>query len=600
MVDVSLGSSQQGGKYNVKVADRYYTGYAFDYDYSDLQIYADKDNRNVLFRGSFIPVNQFSGASSGIAVSPPKIHPGPTHGEVSVFASSSAGKSFVDRFYNKIHVRPKQIALGNLLGTVVTQISVWNAYFVQKEFIDIQGFNDEGLEFTWPGNGPIPFQINSLEEIQGELEAVLEGPAVIDADFDFVFPDGEIIRVTVTGQRTLTWPVTPDMGQGYGEKFKWTTDIITAENGREQRISLRDSPELAIEASYTAFFEKLNLADALLWGWQTRIFAIPLFHLPVTLTANVQNGDLEIKVSDLSYKRFDMGELFVIHCDELNYEPLQIDSLDTTPGDNKINLLRPVQGNWPAGTKLYPMRLARTEKSISGQWPVNRVGTMQMRFVLEDDEVFVPSETSLGSTLYQGYYVLPIRPNWIESMTQQFTRNVDIIENDIGPREYTDHSDLTTVIRSFLFQFHHLSNIHFFMQWYYARRGAQVPFWVPTWNNDMILVKNVINGESVLTIKNTQYSRLYVNNEGRNHLYIATRTGQIITTEILNIQVDPLDSANELVTVDALLPDIDYTLVDIICFMGLNRMASDELTVEWLSDKVARINSNMRLLSDGV
>lgn len=582
------------GEQSVLIADPYYpANEALQDDLSSFWVYDDRDNVNFLNPTLRDGVAQHL-PNAGKVIESTTLSGPRARTTIVVASASTPPYNFTDRLYNRIHVNPNQINAGNLIDNQTYPIEVWNAYFTPRDFLDIVETGGEGINITFPDGEVIPFVIPALGIVDVDLEVTTAGPPVINATFDFTFEGGEIIPVTVDGARTLVWPVPPDMSQAYGEKFQWTTDIITAESGKEQRISLREYPEVSIEGSYTAFFDDLNFADSLMWGWQSRTWAIPLFHLPVKLQQNADAGNTVIYVSNTDYKRFDLGDLAILYCNPKHFEAVEIIEVN----QDNIVLERPLQQDWPLGTTVLPLRLAKTEREIAGQWPVNRVGTLTARFILEDDE---PIPAAEDGELYQGYYILPIRPNWIESMDHQFIRNLDIITNEVGDRIYVDHSDLATIVRSFLFYFKDKSAIYKFMQWYYARRGAQVPFWVPSWKNDMVLAKDIIAGESFIRVKSNNYSSLYVKNAGRDHLYIIFRTGEIYTREILSIEPYSADPTQEVFVLDQPFPDNhDAKMIDMISFMGLHRMASDNLTVEWKSDRVVQINSNMRMLSDGV
>lgn len=573
----------------VVTTEQRYSNAAFDEaDYSSFNVWTARDRYDVLaglVSGAAAPEISRGRIPLGIA---PRVSDISANEEVAY-----PPRTFFDRLYNRIHVIPDRIDAGNLVGRETYSLIIWNAYFEPQGLNALQELDTPGILYSFPDGEVIPFSMPALKQTPIEIELTMQGPPIIDGVYRFLF-DSDTVDLPITGTRMITWSIRPDGGQTYGEKFQWLTDVIPAGTGKEQRISLRETPEQIIEATFTAIREDASVMDSLLWGWQSRLFAFPLWHLPVKLTASVVQGNTVLPVSSTVAKRFLADGLGMIYCGAKSYETFEISSVST----NSITLARPLREGWPAGAEVIPLRGARAETAIKQQWPVNKMSTAQIRFSIEDDPTFTPAE--LGP-LYNGYYILPLRPNWLESMEESVERNFDHIDNPIGRRDYTFHSELATVTRSFLFFFKGLQNIDAFIKWHYARRGAQVPFWVPSWKNDLTLTDNIQIGDNFIKVVNNDYENLYLNRAGRDHLYICTKTKcEPYARKIVSIYTDQIDETKTVITLDSTFP-AGHSVADIesISFMGLHRMASDEITIEWLSDEVANVNSNMKMLSDG-
>ena len=572
----------------VLVADRYYPNKSFDApDDSSFRIWDERVRYDLL-----------AGLTSGHSaqeISRGTLPVGRVTRTVKTTELGTAAvpnKTFVDRLYNRIHFIPDRIEAGNLIARQTYDFIIWNAYLSPQDLNLIQEFDTVGIVYVFPGGEVVPFEIRALQMIDMQVELTMAGPPIIDAVLRFIF-ENDVVDLPIIGTRMLTWPIRPDGGQAFGEKFKWLTDIITAESGREQRIALRETPEHSIEATYTAIREDANVMDSLLWGWQNRLFAYPLWQLPVKLTAPVVMGNTVIPVTSTQYKRFIAGGLGVIYNSAKKYEAFEIDTVDA----NSITLKRALRAGWPQGCEVLPLRTARAENAIKQQWPVNQMVTAQIRFVMEDDPEFTPTE--LGP-LYQGYYIMPLRPNWTESLEESVERNFDSIENEIGRRDYSYHSEVPSVTRGFLWFLQNVVNIDAFIKWHYARRGSQVPFWVPSWKDDLTLAAPIAVGDNYIRVVNNDTANLYTFNSGRDHLYIVTKTKCApYTRKILSIGTDELDPTKAIITLDQVMPNAHgISEIETISFMGLHRMSADEVTIEWLSDQVASVNTNMKMLSD--
>ena len=116
----------------------------------------------------------------------------------------------------------------------------------------------------------------------------------------------------------VLFPFYPNTGETYGEKFKWNTDIVLFDGGKEQRSALKDYPSMAIEASYSVKDDDLMLFNSLLWGWQGRDYLIPLWHLGVRAVADPAQkfaayiGDSSIQTQCAAFSRMLDGYEIVI------------------------------------------------------------------------------------------------------------------------------------------------------------------------------------------------------------------------------------------------------------------------------------------------
>lgn len=89
-----------------------------------------------------------------------------------VVVSPRVARSFHDDFYNRIHARPPQLALGNLASSQVREIRVWNAYTGQAQSMDAADLVDgAGIALTAPGAYPIAFAPNQERAFQLRVDS---------------------------------------------------------------------------------------------------------------------------------------------------------------------------------------------------------------------------------------------------------------------------------------------------------------------------------------------------------------------------------------------------------------------------------------------
>lgn len=144
---------------------------------------------------------------------------------------------FLD-WFNRMHVQYAVLDLGNLISAQVREVEVFSTYFTDRALTTVTPTNDDGLVLAAPGAYPLtwlPFASKTFE-----LTAGTDGPANIDANYDFQFDIGTI-PMSVIGTRVILWAFHPDWRQPVLERLEWLTTVVRSYNGKEQRMRVRQA-----------------------------------------------------------------------------------------------------------------------------------------------------------------------------------------------------------------------------------------------------------------------------------------------------------------------------------------------------------------------
>ena len=117
--------------------------------------------------------------------------------------------AWFDDLYNRIHISPRNIALGNTFGNQTRTVNVWNAHLTPKVLDTIDGTGTEGMSITTPSTLPITFSV--LAEKQFTLNVSLDGPAIINGIFLFGFTSPVIPGVVAWDMSSVTPTPTPEL-----------------------------------------------------------------------------------------------------------------------------------------------------------------------------------------------------------------------------------------------------------------------------------------------------------------------------------------------------------------------------------------------------
>lgn len=288
----------------------------------------------------------------------------------------SAGREWFD----KVIVTPREKDLGFVLSQIVFAVDVWNtsdALARRLQAISIQGGG--GTVVADPFGTPL--QYAPMQSRSYELTVPQAGISTIEDIVTWTFVGIDGTNLTITGSRLTLFSVDPDWEPGIEERAQFLTDIMRAYSDSEQRLQLRKSPRIKLAFRVRTLEKRDTEAlDALLWGWQARIYGVPLWTDSQPLLASVSTGDSTVQV-DTSQRRFEAGGLVAIWRDQHTWEVQTIDTLDAS----SLTLLTPLQNDWAADgqTWVIPVLLGRVNPQTNVLSMSNETEEINIEFSCE-------------------------------------------------------------------------------------------------------------------------------------------------------------------------------------------------------------------------
>lgn len=479
--------------------------------------------------------------------------------------------SYSDIFYNRIIIEPPLLNLGSVSAQQTRTIRVFNAFFNTVTLLDIVNNNLAGLSIS---GSLLPVIFNQLQEIEYTITAGTEGPANIDGNFtfDFANPIADI-AYQISGTRIVLWPYL--LRPGLVEQVQFLTQIITSNNGTEQRIRNRKAPRHNFNFTSEIPREELRRAENLLYGWRARIWALPLWGEARRITDPVALDSQTISVNT-QFGNFLTGGLAVIWENARKFDLFEILSFT----DSQITLDRGVVDDFTINAFVVPVRTGfmRTnpsritnghESDISSSIQINqnnRIDSVASQQQYKNLDVF------LQQPLYTG-----------NGASEQYRERVDIVDFNIGlTLTHTPWTYLKNT-RNLLYVLEGQQEIWEFRQFLNTRGGAQVPFYMPSFENNIEIVSTGTILEQI-DIANDEYG---LQGFDRTNIALFTRSGNWLFREVTNITT--ISSTLERLTLDSAL-SIDSTEIISVSYMGLKRLMDDGISIEWLANNVARVN----------
>ncbi len=480
--------------------------------------------------------------------------------------------SYFDDYYNRIHIAPSTLELGNVASEQVSSVNVWNAHLTPKTLQSIDGLQ-EGLNVS--GQLATPLKFTTLQERSWNISILPDGPSTIDATLTWQFGTDQA-QIKITGTRIVAFGWLVDWSKPVSESLQWLTDILQSQTGYEQRRSLRLTPRISYEVELLIYEAERQYFDLAMIGWGAKTFAIPVWNQQQWLkTAHVVGG--LVIYCDTTHRNFRANRLAILRGQTaFDNETVEVESVFA----DRLVLKRPLQRNWSKGTCLSPAVTAQFSNQPN---LIKRTDRMMRTTVALTVTEPVDHIATLPTTTYRNYPVLEEKPNEQNDLTHSYERLLSQLDNKTG---FSLQKDLAQSAFG-LYQYDFMTcgrvqqaNLRAL---FYALRGSQKAIWLPTFSSDLT-VKAVITASSqIMDIQWCGYTRFAKGQLGRQDIQISLRNKTVLYRRITS--ATEIDNATERLAVDQPFnSQINVNDIINISFLSLCRLSNDTLTFEHIND----------------
>ncbi|QVJ12897.1 hypothetical protein [Pseudomonas phage PSA20] len=481
--------------------------------------------------------------------------------------------TFLDDYYNRIHIRPSNINVGNLVSEQQFAIEVWNGFFNDRYLQNIQVQNGGGISLV--GTVP-PATWAALETKTYQLTVTTDGPPDINAifrfDWDGTADDGDL---RVLGSRIVALPYIFEAPAK--EVLEWKTDVLTTNDGSEQRVRLRKKPRQSFNVTYPIPYQEMARAENLVYGWLTRRWAVALWS-EAQQVGTLMAGTTVINI-DTTASDYRDGALVMIW--ESNRKSATADVGIVSAGTLTLNrpLAETFNNPW-----IVPVRLGRIVGNVS-RATSGYNGSLEMTYEFSDNIDLDPPAAPTQFLGYDVYFDEALKNG--EALTDSLQARVDVVDygTAAGASFYSPWT-YTRIGRPYKFLLQGLQDIWNFRKFLHRRAGRLRPFWVPTFENNMRVAQT---GEL------TQSIEVYADDyrefaPERTHIGILLDDGTWLLRTINAATASGTDTA--VIGLDAPI-NINANRIRQISFLGLKRLDADRVELQWNSNRVLECTVRM-------
>jgi hypothetical protein len=496
--------------------------------------------------------------------------------------------TFGGLLFERVITLPSLKALGYVLTATQFPVEVWNTFRdTDQKLVSIAISGSGGIVITDPYGEPLIYAAQGSRVYQATLPG--SGDVTINQLVAFAFLSGILgANLGVTGSRIALFSAAPDWDEGMAETIEYLTDVMKAYSDNEQRRGLRQFPRRALRLRASA----LNARDAagmesLVWGWQNQPFGVPWWPDASAMASDTPAGSFVIPCNTVD-RQFAAGGLCCIWQSEFVFEALSVVSV----ASGAVTVSSPTQLNWKGSpaTLVMPVFLARIPDSVEVRRFTSEIDQIDLQFIGE--ALQTAPAPSVSPTQYKSIDVLEISPNWKDTLNRTYKRSMVTIDPKIGPITVVDKGGSAIVGQEFPWFLNGHPAVTTFRAFILRRFGQLNSFWLPSWDQDLVLAVDVGASDTGIVIKSEFYSRFFFPNPARRFIAFIPTNGTGNVYRKITASTDNGDGTESLV-LDSPTGKAFPAAQSMVSFLTLARLGSDRTEIEWMSADLAQANLSL-------
>lgn len=390
------------------------------------------------------------------------------------------------------------------------------------------------------------------------------------------------------------WPFAPDWGSEVRTSFEWLTNVQKSRSGKEQRCAMRPSPRVTLEFTtivsefdFRRFMSRADtdLADDVL---------MPDWSRPALVDIAATSGQGVISIEETDTWMRPGVDILIVH-GESPQVMFQQASIASRSGST-INLSGALGADVPVGASVYRLWQGRLDANIATTMVSDRISEVRVKFTVNPGSEDLNAIGSVAAP-YDGRELFMTQPDWAREVSVDFDAIIESV--DFGTGKVDTYAPVDFNSRSIKLTFTSFTRAELWGIVNFARRlgGQQGEFFMPTFSEDMRLRTDAALGATRFQMVG-DHLLPYAGSTVFRNIVLFMRDGSYRIFEVTDIDSTTISGQDHCrVYVSPTLTEaVDMDDVDMICWLPLWRLASDQIVVQWQTDQIGSIGLTVTTL----
>lgn len=381
--------------------------------------------------------------------------------------------------------------------------------------------------------------------------------------------------------------------QGSGKVEQWNTEIITANDGTEQRRARITTPREKFNVNVFLSTKEVNVLNNIIYTQRDLEWMLPFWN-EAQVVSSISSGAGSITI-DTDDVRFIGGHYLFIFESYEKYEAIEI-STSPPPIGGTVTLEENVIGNY-TNAFVMPAKLAYMKDNPTRS-TTGRQGEASFSFELAPGNGFpdfpwFPPSLPTHLIDFEIFSVLSIQPDRISQlMPEQAIKRIDLVDYGYGDIQRYSPWPNIKLRREFKYICYSHEDVMLFRQFFMLILGRVKAFAIPTFEGDFRLT-NTGSVTTTLTF-----------HDDKQHLVALTRGANVFiqyldgtaTTNKLSSYVDNGNGTYSATCFN--LGGIDASQIHSICYLQLVRLDTDNIQYTFLGNGITEIKISVIHIKD--
>lgn len=419
----------------------------------------------------------------------------------------------------------------------------------------------------------------------------------------------------------------PNWSGGVKETYEFLTTVFTSRSGKEQRSAERMTPRRDVQFTSLLYGSALRVFKGAMHNRGNSLLSIPdAARYGATLIQDAPQSATEIVIRPVPTWLEDGVEISIsefLDSEQVGaFSVAQVSSFSTSYSDAfgnggkaVITLDSGLSEAWSAGAQIRPVIYGRLEENVAVDFLTDAIAEVDVNFKVNPPSN-VPDLGVSEVTTFDSRDVFLVNPNWVSAPRVQYDTPYESVDYDRGVIETYLPIDFYTKVTQFNYSGRGGEDIKQILSLFVRMKGRRGEFWSPSWLSDLEPLSQITSGGNTLLVRGSDVRDDYSGSTVDSAIAIMKKDGSWVFGKVssltysgstpsgaFNLAYDEdfdAGSGSGIYTLITFEDNFTETVarkdIEMVCWLNLCRFASDALTIEWLTDNLARCVLNIMTL----